>query len=97
MEISIPSILIPIYPKAEKVTMIYNKVVNVVLLHNRILYCLSEKERLLFKPLIMLMDKKVGFGMYRLTYQEEVTDNYIMDCLKQLEEVSCLKLKFKTG
>lgn len=90
MQISLPSTLTAVYAKSRKILTIYNKVINVVLLHNKILYSLSEKERLLFKEHIKVMEKKIGPGIFRLTYNDEVTDSYIMDCLKHLEEVSNL-------
>lgn len=87
MEIAIPAILIQTYPKARKTISIFNKVVNVILLHNRILSSLSDKERLLFKEHIKVMDRKISPGMFRLTYTDELTDSYITDCLKHLDDL----------
>lgn len=87
MEIPLPSTLIQTYPKAKKIVNIFNKVVNVILLHNRILCALSDKERLLFKEHIKSMDRKLSPGMFRLTYSDELTADYISDCLKTLEEL----------
>lgn len=87
MEYPLPSTLIQTYPKARKIVQIFNKVANVILLHNRILCSLSDKERLLFKQHIRTMDRKISPGMFRLTYSDELTDSYITECLKHLEEL----------
>lgn len=87
IDVPLPPVLIHTYPKAKKIISIFNKVVNVILLHNRILCSLSDKERLLFKEHIKSMDKKLGPGMFRLNYSDEMTDAYITDCLKHLDEL----------
>ena len=61
--------------------------VTVVLLHNNIMNALSEKERLLFKVLITLMSRKIVPGIYKLTYENEVTDSYINDSLSHLDDL----------
>lgn len=58
-----------------------------VLLHNKIMNTLSEKERLLFKVLITLMSRKIVPGIYKLTYENEVTDSYINDALLHLDDL----------
>lgn len=96
IEIPLPALLIQTYPKARKITNIFNKVANVVLLHNRILSSLSDKERLLFKEHIKIMDKKLAPGMFRLTYIDEMTDAYITECLKHLDELQHFVNIYKT-
>lgn len=87
MEIPLPASLIQTYPKAKKIVSSFNKVVNVILLHNKILCSLSDKERLLFKEHIKVMDRKLAPGMFRITYNDEGMDIYIADCLKHLDEL----------
>ena len=87
IELPLPAVLIQTYPKARKIINIFNKVANVVLLHNKILSSLSDKERLLFKEHIKIMDKKLAPGMFRLNYNDEMTDAYITECLKHLDEL----------
>ncbi|CRK93545.1 CLUMA_CG007078, isoform A [Clunio marinus] len=87
MELPLPAVLLQTYPKAKKIFTIFNKVVNVIMLHNRILSSLSDKERLLFREHIKLMDRRISPGMFRLTYNDEMTDNFITECLKQLDEL----------
>lgn len=96
IDIPLPALLIQTYPKARKITNIFNKVANVVLLHNRILSSLSDKERLLFKEHIKIMDKKLAPGMFRLTYIDEMTDAYITECLKHLDELQHFVNIYKT-
>ena len=87
IEVPLPAILIQMNPKMKKTVNIFNKVVNVILLHNRILCSMSDKERLLFKEHIRLMDRKLSPGLFRLTYNDELTNDYITECLKHLDEL----------
>lgn len=87
IEIPLPAVLLQTYPKAKRIINVFNKVANVVLLHNRILSSLSDKERLLFKEHIKTMDKKLAPGLFRLNYNEEMTDAYITECLSTLNEL----------
>jgi len=87
MEIPLPSTLTGINPKAKRTVGIFNKVCNLVLVHNMILCSLSDKERLLFKEHIKVMGRKISPGLFRLTYNDEVTDAYVADCLKHINEL----------
>lgn len=87
MEFQLPSVLIPFNPRGDKTRLTFNKIVNFILLHNKILCQMSDTERLLFRSLITAMDKKIAPGIWKLTYQEENTETYILECLKNLDEV----------
>jgi dynein heavy chain len=87
IEMPIAAPLVQFNSRAGKYVNLFNKVVNVVLLHNKILCSLSDKERLLFKEHIMQMDRKISPGMFRITYQDEMTDAFISDCLLHLVEL----------
>lgn len=87
LEMPNSAVLVQINTKQSRYVNLFNKVVNVVLLHNKILCALSDKERLLFKEHIMQMDRKISPGMFRLTYLDEMTDNFINECLMHLEEL----------
>lgn len=96
IDLPLPAVLIQTYPKAKKIINVFNKVASVVLLHNRILSSLSDKERLLFKEHIKAMDKKLAPGMFKLTYNDEMTDAYITECLKHLDELQHFVDIYKT-
>lgn len=87
IEVTLSAVIVQTIPKAKKIANIFNKVVNVILLHNKILCSLSDKERLLFKEHIRLMDRKLSPGLFRLTYNDELTNDYITECLKHLDEL----------
>lgn len=87
IERPIPPVMLQMNLKASKILNTFNKVVNVVLLHNRILSSLSDKERLLFREHIKSMDRKIAPGLFKLTYNDEMTNEYITDCLKHLDEL----------
>lgn len=87
MDVPLPQVLVEIYPMARTQLIVYNKVVNVVLSYNRILDALSMQERSLFQQHIKSMDRKIVPGIFRLTYNDELTNEYISDCLKHLDEI----------
>lgn len=66
----------------------YQCVLNVVLDYNRILTSLSDDERLLFRPLILAVEKKISPGLNKLTWGTDVGDEYIADCSNNTAEVS---------
>lgn len=94
-DIPLPALLIQTFPRAKKMTLLFNKVVGLILLHNKIICSLSDKERLLFKEHIKSMDRKLSPGMFRLTYNDEATDAYIAECLKHLQELQHLVELYK--
>lgn len=87
IEIPLPAILIQMNPKIKKTVNIFDKTINVILLHNRILSSLSDKERLLFREHIRQMDRKLSPGLFKLTYNDELANDYITECLKNLDEL----------
>lgn len=87
IEQPIPAYLTQVYAKSVKLVNLTNKVMNLVLMHNKILWSLSDKERLLFKEHIMMMDRKVSIGLFRLTYLDEMTEVFIKESLLHLEEL----------
>ncbi|XP_059612816.1 dynein axonemal heavy chain 2 [Phlebotomus argentipes] len=75
------------FSRYESTKLIFESVVTVVLDYNRILTGLSDKERLLFKALIKLCDKKVTMGIYKLNWTGDFSDNYIQDCVMYTSQV----------
>jgi dynein heavy chain, axonemal len=96
IEIPLPAILIQMSPKMKKTVNIFDKTINVILLHNRILSSLSDKERLLFREHIRQMDRKLSPGIFKLTYNDEMTNDYITECLKNLDELNHFVGIYKT-
>lgn len=75
------------FGKYETTKITFESVLTVVLDYNRILTGLSDKERLLFKALIKLCDKKVTMGIYKLNWAGDFSDNYIHDCVMYTSQV----------
>lgn len=73
--------------KANHVKFVYESVLAVVLDYNKIVASLSDDERLLFKPLITIVEKKIAPGLSRLTWASEVSDEYIDECSHNTAEV----------
>ncbi|GAB0089100.1 Dynein heavy chain [Sergentomyia squamirostris] len=75
------------FSKYETTKITFESVLTVVLDYNRILTGLSDKERLLFKALIKLCDKKVTMGIYKLNWSGDFSDSYIQDCVMYTSQV----------
>lgn len=76
-----------LYSKASSIEFVYECVLNVVLDYNRILCSLSDDERLLFKPLISAVEKKISPGLSKLTWSADIGDEYITECSNTTAEV----------
>ncbi|KAF7269690.1 hypothetical protein GWI33_017275 [Rhynchophorus ferrugineus] len=83
----IPTYVKSIYNKAENVRFIYECVLNVVLDYNKIISSLSDEERLLFKPLISNVEKKIAPGLSKLTWATDIGDEYIAECSNNTAEL----------
>lgn len=73
--------------RSDSVRFTYECVLNVVLDYNRIVSSLSDDERLLFKPLISAVEKKISPGLSKLSWGSDVGDEYIADCSNTTAEV----------
>lgn len=76
----IPAHVQVVESKAETIKLVYENVLMVVMDYNKILAALSDEERLLFKPLINNVEKKIAPGLTKLTWGAEVSDAYIAEC-----------------
>ncbi|XP_050296141.1 dynein axonemal heavy chain 2 isoform X2 [Anthonomus grandis grandis] len=83
----IPTYVKSVYQKAENVKFIYQCVLNVVLDYNKIISSLSDEERLLFKPLISTVEKKIAPGLTKLTWATDIGDEYIAECSNNAAEL----------
>lgn len=87
LNFEVPMYLKSLYARAGSIEFIYECVLNVVLDYNRILSSLSDDERLLFKPLITAVEKKIAPGLSRLTWNTDIGDEYITECSNTTAEV----------
>lgn len=69
--------------------LIYEAVLDVVKDYNRILDSLSSEERLLFKQLIVNVEKKINPGLSKLNWGTMMADEYIIECSNAIAEVLC--------
>lgn len=91
LEFDIPTHIKSLYLKYENVQYVYESVMTVVIDYNRIISSLSDRERLLFKQLINACDKKITPGLFKLTWNDDVCDTYIADCVTHTGEVYLIK------
>lgn len=87
LNFEVPMYLRSLCMRAASIKFIYECVLNVVLDYNRILSSLSDDERLLFKPLITTMEKKIAPGLTKLTWNADIGDEYIAECSNTTAEV----------
>lgn len=76
----IPAHVQVVESKADTIRLVYENVLMVVMDYNKILAALSDEERLLFKPLINSVEKKIAPGLSKLTWGADVSDVYIAEC-----------------
>ncbi|XP_066137784.1 dynein axonemal heavy chain 2 [Euwallacea fornicatus] len=83
----IPTHVKSIYPRADSINFIYECVLDVVLDYNKIVSSLSDEERMLFKPLIGNVEKKISPGFSKLTWETDIEDEYIAECSNSTTEL----------
>ncbi|ERL85346.1 hypothetical protein D910_02766 [Dendroctonus ponderosae] len=86
LNFEIPTYVKSVYQKADSLRFIYECVLNVVLDYNKIVSSLSDEERLLFKPLISNVEKKISPGLSKLTWAADIGDEYIAECSNNTAE-----------
>lgn len=87
LKFQFPAHVAQIHAKSTTIRYVYDSVITVVLDYNKILSALSDKERLFFKALITECDKKIVPGIFKLAWDGDLSDAYIVECVKQTNEV----------
>lgn len=87
LDFEVPFHIKGLYQKAKTILFVYESVLTVVLDYNRVISSLSDEERLLFKPLITAVERKISPGLTKLTWSFDVVDEYIADCCNNTAEV----------
>ncbi|KAI4461456.1 dynein heavy chain [Holotrichia oblita] len=64
--------------------------------YNKILSSLSDEERLLFKQLLYVVEKKIAPGLSKLTWAADVGDEYIAECSACTAELQDFLDDYKT-
>lgn len=90
MHFDIPGHVMNLYNKASSIKFVYDSVIMVVMDYNKILAALSDEERLLFRVLIQVVERKIAPGLSKLTWATEVSDAYIAECSSYTAEVKSL-------
>nr|CAI5834494.1 unnamed protein product [Callosobruchus analis] len=92
----IPTYVKSVYQKADSIKFVYECVLNVVLDYNKIISSFSDDERLLFKPLISSVEKKIMPGLNKLTWSADVGDEYIAECSNTTAELQAFVDDYKS-
>ncbi|XP_055375876.1 dynein axonemal heavy chain 2 [Condylostylus longicornis] len=85
--LTIPQNIMPLYSKYQNIKFIYNSVCQVCYDYNKIIDALYPDEKKLFKKLINEMDRKIAPGYLKLTWNGEMSESYIADCVKHTSEL----------
>lgn len=88
LDYDVPGNVMTFYSKSKSIKFVYDSVIMVVVDYNKILSALSDEERLLFRHLILVVDKKIAPGLNSLTWATEVADEYIAECTNFTAEVT---------
>ncbi|XP_034231069.1 dynein heavy chain 2, axonemal [Thrips palmi] len=81
MSMSVPTSVQHLANRWKSLSFLYESVLTVALDYNRIISSLSDEERLLFRELIKGCDKKINPGLQRYTWDTDIADIYIVECL----------------
>ncbi|KAE8744396.1 hypothetical protein FOCC_FOCC009000 [Frankliniella occidentalis] len=81
MSMSVPTAVQQLANRWKSLSFLYESVLTVALDYNRIISSLSDEERLLFRELIKGCDKKINPGLQRYTWDTDVADIYMVECL----------------
>lgn len=88
LQFACPINIMQLFQKYSQISCIFESVVTMCIDYNLIITSLTDKERLLFRPLIKTCDKKITVGIY--TWAGELSDNYAAECLQltaQIQEI----------
>ncbi|KAI4471763.1 dynein heavy chain [Holotrichia oblita] len=96
MKFEIPQHIAALYKRQESLRFIYENVLQVVMDYNKILSSLSDEERLLFKQLLYVVEKKIAPGLSKLTWAADVGDEYIAECSACTAELQDFLDDYKT-
>ena len=80
MKFEVPQHTEALFKRSEELKFVYENVLKVVMDYNKILTSLSSEERLLFKQLLLVVEKKISPGLSQLTWSMDVGEEYIAEC-----------------
>ncbi|KAJ1520022.1 hypothetical protein ONE63_004252 [Megalurothrips usitatus] len=97
MNMSVPTSVQNLANRWKSLTFLYESVLTVALDYNRIISSLSDEERLLFRELIKGCDKKIGPGLQRYSWDTDIADIYIVECLSYTSMVQDIIDDYKSS
>lgn len=93
LQFACPINIMQLYQKYVQISCIFESVVTMCIDYNLIITSLTDKERLLFRPLIQTCDKKITIGIY--TWAGELSDNYAFESLKLTAQIQSFMAGYK--
>lgn len=96
MKFEIPQHISALFKRQESLRFIYENVLQVVMDYNKILASLSDEERLLFRQLLYVVEKKIAPGLSKLTWTADIGDEYIAECSACTAELQDFLDDYKT-
>lgn len=95
LSFAIPMLITQLYQKCGQISFMLESVLTMSIDYNLIITSLTDKERLLFRPLIKMCDKKITAGIYKLNWAAELGDNYAAECLLLMAQIQELMVSYK--
>lgn len=75
------------YVKVTSTRATFDSIVDMCVAYNKILKSISDKERLLMRPLIQICDRVILPGVHKLTWASDGLDAYIGECNRNIDEL----------
>lgn len=95
LSFAIPMLLTQLYQKSAQINFMLENVMTMSIDYNLIITSLTDKERLLYRPLIKKCDKKITAGIYKLNWAGELGDNYAAECLLLTTQIQEFMINYK--
>lgn len=65
----------------------FDSIVDMCIVYNKILESISDKERILLRPVIQKCDRAILPGVHKLTWVSDGLDAYVADCNRSIDEL----------
>ncbi|XP_017772772.1 PREDICTED: dynein heavy chain 2, axonemal [Nicrophorus vespilloides] len=96
MKYEVPSNCNYVWSKVTSLKFIFENVVQVVRDYNNLIASLGDEERVLFKQLILNVEKKISPGLSKLTWNTDLGDAYIAECSACTSDLQDFVTDYKT-
>lgn len=76
------------FTKVTSTSATFNSIVDMCVAYNKIMKSISDKERMLMRPLIQICDRAILPGIHKLTWASDGLDAYICECNRNIHDLN---------